>query len=79
MSVSIEKTKITTFSSKEPVRNKICIKNKTLEQVNTLNYFGCILSYEGGKDMPSKIPTFVNTIGVIKQVLKPHYYKNIQD
>jgi hypothetical protein len=31
----------------------------------------CILSYEGGKDMPSKISKFVKTIGVMNQVFKP--------
>jgi hypothetical protein len=35
MSISIEKTKIMAFSGKDPVKSKICINNKTLEQVNT--------------------------------------------
>jgi hypothetical protein len=48
-----------TFSGKDPVRNKIYINNKTLEKVSTFNYLGCILSYEGDKDMPSKISKFV--------------------
>jgi hypothetical protein len=70
MSISIEKTKIMAFSGKDTVRSKICINNKPLEQVNTFNYLGCILSYEGGKDMPSKISKFVKTIEVINQVFK---------
>jgi hypothetical protein len=71
MSIYIEKTKIMAFSGKDPVRSKICISNKTLEQVNTFNYLGCILSCEGEKDMPLKISKFVKTIGVINQVFKP--------
>jgi hypothetical protein len=71
MSISIEKTKIMAFSGKDPVRSKSCINNKTLEQVNTFNYLGCTLSYEGEKDMPSKLSKFVQTIGVINQVFKP--------
>jgi hypothetical protein len=59
------------FSGKDPVRSKICINNKTPEQVNTFNYLGCTLSYEGENDMPSKISRFVKTISVINQVLKP--------
>jgi hypothetical protein len=70
MSISIGKTKIMAFSGKDPVRSKICINNKTLEQVNIFNYLGCTLSYEGEKDMPSKISKFVQTIGVINQVFK---------
>jgi hypothetical protein len=31
------------FSGKDPVRSKVCINNKTLEQVITFNYLGCIL------------------------------------
>jgi hypothetical protein len=57
MSISTEKNKIMAFLGKNPVRNKICIYNKTLEQVNVFNYLGCTLSYEGEKDMPSKINT----------------------
>jgi hypothetical protein len=40
------------FLGKDPVRSKICIKNKRLEQVNIFNYLGCTLSYKGEKDMP---------------------------
>jgi hypothetical protein len=71
MSISIQKTKIMAFSGKYPVRTKICINNKMLEKVNTFNYLGCTLSYEGEKNMPSKISKFVKTIGVINQVFKP--------
>jgi hypothetical protein len=52
---SIEKA----FSGKDRVRNKIYINNKTLQKVNTFNYLGCMLSYEGDEDMPSKISKFV--------------------
>jgi hypothetical protein len=59
------------FLGKDPVGSKICINNKTLEQVDTFNYLGCTLSYEGEKDMPSKISKFLKTIGVINQIFKP--------
>jgi hypothetical protein len=61
MSVYIEKTKIMAFSGKNPVRSKICINNKIFEQVNIFTYLGCILSYQGEKDIPSKISKFVKT------------------
>jgi hypothetical protein len=61
-------TKIMAFSGKDPDRSKIYINNKTLEQVNTFNYLGYILSYEGEKDMPAKISKFVKTLGVINKV-----------
>jgi hypothetical protein len=34
------------FEGREPVRSKICINNKTLEQVTIFNYLGYYLSYE---------------------------------
>jgi hypothetical protein len=71
MSISIEKTKIMAFSGKDPVRSKICTNVKTLQQVNTFNYLGFTLSYEGETDMSSKISKFVKTIRVINQVFKP--------
>jgi hypothetical protein len=57
MSISIEITKIMAFVGKDPVRSKIYINSLKgmLEQVNTINYLGCTLSYEDEKDMPSKI------------------------
>jgi hypothetical protein len=67
------------FSGKDPVRSKICINNEMPEQVNTFNYLGCILSYEGEKAMISKILTFLKQ-SVINQVFKPslvQYHKRL--
>jgi hypothetical protein len=51
------------FAGKEPVRSKICVNGKTLEQVNAFNYLGCALSYEGEKDMEVKISKCVKATG----------------
>jgi hypothetical protein len=42
-----------------------------LEEVNTFNYLGRTLSYEGEKYMPSKISKFIKIIGVINPSFKP--------
>jgi hypothetical protein len=55
---------------KEPGRSKICADGKILEQVNTFNYLGCALSYEGEKDMEVKISKFVKSIGVMNSIFK---------
>jgi hypothetical protein len=34
------------FKGREPTRSKILINNKTIEQVNTFNYLGNLVSYE---------------------------------
>jgi hypothetical protein len=71
MSISIEKIKIMAFSDRNRVRSKICMNNNMLEQVSTFSYLGCILSYDGEKDIPSTKSKFVKTIGVINQPFKP--------
>jgi hypothetical protein len=43
LEINIEKTKVMAFKGREPVRSKICINNKTLEQVNAFNYLGYFL------------------------------------
>jgi hypothetical protein len=39
--INTVKTKIMAFRGKEPVRSKIYINNKVLEQVHAFNYLGC--------------------------------------
>jgi hypothetical protein len=47
------------------------INNKIIEQVNTFNYLGCLLSYETKKkDITSKLSKFLQITGIINQVLK---------
>jgi hypothetical protein len=42
LEINIEKTKVMAFKGREPVRSKICINNKTLEQFNNLQLFGIL-------------------------------------
>jgi hypothetical protein len=54
LEINIEKTKVMAFKGRKPVRSKICINNKTLEQVNTFSYLGYYLSCEEEKDLNMK-------------------------
>jgi hypothetical protein len=72
LEINIEKTKVMAFKGREPVRSKICINNKTLEQVNTFYYLGYYLSYEEEKDMNMKITNFLKITGIINQIFKPN-------
>jgi hypothetical protein len=65
------KTKIIAFRGKKPIRSKMCIKNRILEQDNTFNYSGCNISYEGEKDLNLKITNFVKVVGIMNQIFKP--------
>jgi hypothetical protein len=41
MEINTGETKIVAFREKNPIRSKILINSRILEQVNTFNYLGC--------------------------------------
>ena len=45
LTISVQKSKSMAFKGRDPVRTKIAIDNKIIEQVNSFNYLGNI-SYE---------------------------------
>ena len=46
LTISVQKTKSMAFRGRDPVRTKIVIDNKIIEQVNSFNYLGNMISYE---------------------------------
>jgi hypothetical protein len=47
------------FKGRDPIRSKIIIINNTIiEQVNTFNYLGNLVSYEKEKNIDNKITKF---------------------
>jgi hypothetical protein len=72
LEINTENTKVMAFKGRKPVRSKICINNKILEQVNTFNYLGYYLSYEEEKYLNMKIKNFLKTTGIINQIFKPN-------
>jgi transposase len=59
------------FKGTEPIRSKIVIDNRILEQVNTFTYLGCNISYQEEKDIHSKTTTFLQILGLLNNTLKP--------
>ena len=53
LTISAKKTKLMAFKGQGPVRTKIVIANKIIEQVNLFNYLGNI-AYEGELDIDNK-------------------------
>jgi len=51
-------TKAMTSKGRDPVRTKIVINNKIIEQVNLFNYLGIMIFYEGELDTDNKLNTF---------------------
>ena len=58
LTISVQKIKWMAFKGRDPVRTKIVIDNKIIEQVNLFNCLGNVISYEGELDIDSKLNRF---------------------
>jgi hypothetical protein len=57
--MSLLKSTVMAFKGRVPVASKIVIDDTVLEQINTFTYLGCRILYEEGKDITSKVSTFL--------------------
>jgi hypothetical protein len=71
LTISVQKTKSMAFKGRDPVRNKIVIDNKIIEQVNLFNYLGNMLSYEKELDIDSKLHNYFKIRGILNNVFRP--------
>ena len=66
-----EKIKTLAFGGKQPVRTKIVIDGKIMEQqVQNFNYLGCYVIYGTEIDVDGKLNKFRNIYGTIHTCLK---------
>jgi len=54
LTLSVEKVKLTAFKRRKPVRNETAIDNKIIENVNSINFLGNLISYEKEVDMDNQ-------------------------
>jgi len=54
LTTSEQKIKSMAFKGRDPVRTKILIDNKIIEQVNSFNYLGNVICYEKELDIDKK-------------------------
>jgi hypothetical protein len=59
------------FKGRDPIRSKIVIGNKTIEQVNSCNYLGNLISYENEMDIDNKLNNYLRITGIINNVFRP--------
>ena len=57
LTISVQKTKSMAFKGRDPVRTKIVIDNKIIEQVNSFNCLGNMISYEKELDIDNNCIT----------------------
>jgi hypothetical protein len=58
LKISTDRSKVLVFQGRDPTRSKIVIDNKIIEQMNTCNYLGNLVSYEIENDIYNKMTTF---------------------
>jgi hypothetical protein len=59
------------FKVRDPVRTKIVIDNKIIEEVNLFSCLGNMVSYEGELDIDNKLNNFLKITGILNNVFKP--------
>ena len=59
------------FKGRDPVRTKIVIDNEFIEQVNSFNYLGNMVSYEKEMDIDNKQHNYFKITGIINNVFRP--------
>jgi len=59
------------FERRDPVRTKIVIDNKIIEQVNSFNYLGKMISYEKELDIDNKLHNCLKITGILNNVFSP--------
>jgi len=59
------------FKGRDPVRTKIVIGNKIIEQVKLFNYLGNVISYEKELGIDNKLYNYLKITGFLNNVFRP--------
>jgi len=59
LTISVQKTKSMAFKGRDPVRTRTVIDNKIIDQVNSFNYLGNMISYERELDIDNKLNNYL--------------------
>jgi hypothetical protein len=65
--ISIDKTKVLALRGKDPIKIKIVINERILEQVLNFNYLGCNMGLNREMDINVKLQRFQKICGTIKR------------
>ena len=70
LTISVQKTESMAFKGRDPLRTKIVIDNKIIEQVNSFNYLGNMIAYEKELDIDNKLHNYMKITGIINNVFR---------
>jgi hypothetical protein len=65
-----EKSETMAFLGQDPVRCKIMVDNKCLQQVKNFKYIGYEISCENEKDIQQKVAKFYQILGILDNTFK---------
>ena len=71
MEISPEKSETMAFLGRGPVRCKIVVENKCLQEVKNFQHPGFEISYENEKDIQQKVAKFAKILGILNNIFKP--------
>ena len=71
LTISVQKTKSMAFKGRDPIRTKIVIDNKIIEQVKSFKYLGNMISYERELDIDNKLNSYLKVTGTLNNVFRP--------
>ena len=59
------------YKGRDPVRTEIVIDNKIIEQINSFNCLGNVISYVKELDIDNKPRNYLKITGIINNVFRP--------
>jgi hypothetical protein len=65
------------FKGRDAVRNKVVTENKIIEQVNSFNYLGTMISYEIESDIDNKLQNYLKITRIIYSVFRTQKTLNL--
>jgi len=70
MEMPPEKSEMMAFLGQDPLRCKIVVDNKCLQQVKNFKCLSCEVLYESEKDIKQKITKFAPILGIVSNTFK---------
>jgi hypothetical protein len=70
MDASPGESEMMAFLGQDPVRCKVIVENKCLQQVKNFKYFGCEIWYKNKKGIQQKLAAFAQNMGILNNAFK---------
>jgi hypothetical protein len=70
MEIPPDKSEMMAYLGQDPLRCKIMVDNKCLQQVKNFKCLNCEVSYENEKDIQQKITKFAPILGIVSNTFK---------